>query len=265
MVTNVTSLPALMASTTSQPRPAASGEAEKAPLARGVAVDVDPAHLDYHDDVLAARDDVADARDGIDHAIAVAREARGILHDARDVALRAADPATPDAARAAQDVAFRGALQKFSQIIESAIGQGAPLLAGDALSVHADPDSGAAYDVAGLDLRLQGEASGDATIQLTKNASVADRDGAGAAARAADQSLARLDAGLRRLDVESGRLGQHDRLLGALDASLRANVKTDFDADGARLLALQVRQDLSQATSPIANVKPNAVLSLFRE
>ena len=267
MVTNVSALPPFVTQATPQSRAHANVDAEKASATStsGVAVDVDPANLAYRDDVLAAREDVADARDAIDYAIATGREARGILGDARDTALRAADPATPDAARAASDVSFRGALQKLSQLVDGAVANGAPLLAGDALSVRADPDSGAGYDVAGLDLRLGEVASEDATVQLTRNSTVADQAGAAQSARAADQSLARLDAGLRRLDTESGRLGQHDRVLGALDASLKGSVTTDFDAEGARLLALQVRQDLSQSTAPIANAKPNAVLSLFRE
>ena len=191
MVTNVSALPPFVAQATPHAR-AHHGQvdAEKtAATSAGVSVDVDPANLDYRDDVLAARDDVADARDAIDHAIATGREARGILNDARDTALRAADPATPDAARAAQDVSFRGALQKLSQLVDGAVAHGAPLLAGDALSVRADPDSTAAYDVPGLDLRLRDTPSGDATVQLSRNATVADQAGAAGSARAADQSL----------------------------------------------------------------------------
>jgi hypothetical protein len=42
-------------------------------------------------------------------------------------------------------------------------------------------------------------------------------------------------------------------------------VRTDLDADGARLMALQVRQGLEAAgAGAIANVEPQAVLSLFR-
>ena len=265
MVTNISALPPFVTQATPHQRAPANIDAEKTAAPSGVAVDVDPANLNYRDDVLAAREDVADARDAIDFAIATGREARGILSEARDTALRAADPATPDAARAAQDVSFRGALQKLSQLVDGVVAKGAPLLTGDALTVHADPDSAAAYDVAGLDLRVRDAAPEDATVQLTRASTVADQAGAAQSARAADRSLARLDAGLRRLDAESGRLGQHDRVLGALDASLKGSVTTDFGAEGARLLALQVRQDLSQSTAPIANAKPNAVLSLFRE
>lgn len=265
MVTNVTALPPFIAPASSQTRAPTTADVEKAPRVAATTVDVDPANLDYHDDVLAAREDVADTRDAIDFAIATAREARGFLLEARDLAFRAADADTPDAARAAQDVGFRAALQQLGQLVDGAIAAGAPLVGGDALSVQADPDSTATLDVPGLDLRLKARVAGDEAVLLTRTSSVADRAGALEAARAADRSVANVDAGLRRLDGESGRLAQHDRILGALDAALASSVQTDFDAEGARLLALQVRQDLSQATAPIANAKPSAVLSFFRE
>jgi hypothetical protein len=42
-------------------------------------------------------------------------------------------------------------------------------------------------------------------------------------------------------------------------------VRRDLDTDAARLLALQVRQGLEKTgASPIANVEPQAVLTLFR-
>lgn len=265
MVTNVTSLPSFVTPTATQPRAPAAVETDKAPRVSASAVDIDPANLEYHDDVVAAREDVADARDAIHFAIATAREARGFLLEARDLALRAADADTPDAARAAQDVGFRSVLQQLGKLVDGAIAAGAPLVAGDTLSVEADPDSPVTLEVGGLDLRVKASVNGDEAVLLTRTSTIADRSNALEAARAADQSVANVDAGLRRLDGESGRLAQHDRILGALDASLISNVRVDLDADGARLLALQVRQDLSQATAPIASARPNAVLSFFRE
>jgi hypothetical protein len=54
-------------------------------------------------------------------------------------------------------------------------------------------------------------------------------------------------------------------LLSAASGSATSGVQTDLDAEGARLLALQVRQGLSQSNATsIVNVEPGAVLSLFR-
>jgi hypothetical protein len=62
--------------------------------------------------------------------------------------------------------------------------------------------------------------------------------------------------------VDSARsLEAHQGFLAAAEAGARG----DFDADGARLLALQIRQGLDAAGgAPIANAEPQAVLSLFR-
>ncbi|MDX2233641.1 MAG: hypothetical protein NW200_04005 [Hyphomonadaceae bacterium] len=265
MVSNVSALPPFAAAQTLTARAAPADEQAKPAETRPGAVAVDSARLEHREDVLAAREDVAEARDGIDFAIAVARQVRALLGEARDAAQRAADPATPDAARAADDVAFRAALQQVGQVVDAAIADGAPLIAGDALSVQADPDSDAAVAVAGLDLRLKSAVTGEEALLLTRGASVADRVSAQESVRAAETSLARLDAGLRRLDADNARLAQHDGILKALDGALGAAAAPDLDADGARLLALQVRQDLSRASAPIANAKPNAVLSLFRD
>lgn len=269
MVSSITTLPPQASQgasvQSSSARTASTTENERPGAARAAVVAVDPARLEHREDVLAAREDVADARDGVEFAIAAARDVRALLGEARDLAVRAADSATPDAARAAQDVAFRSAVQRLGQIVDGAIARGAPLLAGEALSVQADPDSDAATDIAGLDLRLKSAVTGDEALLLTRGASIGDALSAAETARAADKSLARLDAGLARLESEAVRLTQHDRVLGALDAALAANVAPDLGADGARLLALAVRQELSQSTAPIAGAKPNAVLSLFRE
>lgn len=266
MVTNISALPPFVAQTPTQTRTSANVDVDK-PQQRtsASAVDIDPATLDYHDDVVAAREDVADSRDAIDFAIATAREARGFLLEARDLALRAADANTPDAARAAQDVNFRNAVQQLGQLVDNAVASGAPLVSGEALAVAADPDSDATLDVPGLDLRVKASLSGGEAVVLTSASTIADRASAIEAARAADQSVANVDAALRRLDGESGRLNQHDTILGALDAALTSGVKVDFGAEGARLLALQVRQDLSSATAPIASARPNTVLTFFRE
>ena len=52
---------------------------------------------------------------------------------------------------------------------------------------------------------------------------------------------------------------------GFLNAAAGASgVRHELDTDGARLLALQVRQGLEGTGAPIADVEPQAVLSLFR-
>jgi len=263
MVTNVGAVTSIAPQAPAQSRPAANTDAERASPSRATSVDIDPSRLEYREDVRLVREDVADARGSLDFAIAVARAVRNALSEARDAAQKAADPAAPDAARVAYDVSFRAALQKLGVEVDAALADGAALLAGETLAVDADPDSDARHDIVGLDIRLKSAVTGEEALLLTRGASIADRAGAEDAARAADRSLARIDAGLRRLDGESARLSQHDRLLGALDGALAQAVTPDLGAEAARLLALQVRQDLAGGGATLA--RPNALLALFRE
>lgn len=266
MVGNVTSLPSFIATPTARGvETSVSSSAEsKTEQARSDAVRVD-ARLEYQGDVIASREDVAAAKGAIDLFIAAARQSRGVLLEARDLALRAAAPDTPDAARAAQDVPFRALVQELTKIVDGAIANGGALLTGASVPVDADPDGSQDLEIKGLDLRVKSRAGEDDAVQLTSGSTIANIDDARAAARAADESIARIDAGLRRIEAGTTRLDGHDRLLSALGSALSANVRTDFDADAARLIALQVRQDLSRASSPIANAAPSSVLALFRE
>ncbi|MBT9445768.1 MAG: hypothetical protein IV086_08730 [Hyphomonadaceae bacterium] len=270
MVGNVTSLPSFIATPATRAAEAGAGPAAelKSERVRPDAVRVDArvdARLEYQGDVLASREDVAAAKGALDLFIAAARQVRGLLLEARDLALRAAEPETPDAARVAQDVPFRALVQELTKLVDSAIGRGGALLTGASVPVAADPDSAQDLEVAGLDLRIKARAGEDDAIRLTTASTISTIDGAQAAARAADESIARIDAGLRRIESGTARLDGHDRLLSALDNALAAHVRTDFDADAARLIALQVKQELSRASSPIASAAPSSVLALFRE
>jgi hypothetical protein len=77
------------------------------------------------------------------------------------------------------------------------------------------------------------------------------------------RSLDKLQDAMNRLLESARALEAHQGFLGAVEGA--ANVRGDLDADGARLMALQVRQGLeASGAAPIANVEPQAVLMLFR-
>ncbi|MGE0047155.1 MAG: hypothetical protein AB7T08_15470 [Hyphomonadaceae bacterium] len=119
-----------------------------------------------------------------------------------------------------------------------------------------------AVSVAGLDLRVK-EEEGD-VLALTLSSNAATPEASAEAARAAGESLSRVQAGLDRLRAAAQRLGAHDGFLAAVEASVSAGVRGDLDADTARLLALQVRQDLALSGGAIANTRGDSVLGLFR-
>lgn len=267
MVGNVTSLPSFIATPTTRATETGKSSATETQTEtrRDDAVRAEVAHSEYRSDVAASREDVAAARSAIDTFIAVAKQARSLLLEARDVAGRAAEGETPDAARAAQDVPFKALVQQLAQLVDGAIGKGAAALAGVPVPVDADPDAAQDLEIPGLDLRLKARIGEDEGLRLTTSSTLSTREDAEAAARAADESIARIDAGLRRVETGASRLNGHDKLLSALDSALASSVRVDLDADAARLIALQVRQDLSRSTSPLANAAPSAVLALFRE
>jgi flagellin len=264
VVGTVTSLPSFIAAPTARATDAAKPPSAETQARRDNAVRADISDAAYQLDVAAAREEVAAARSALDLFIAVAKEARSLLLEARDLATRAADPATPDAARALQDVPFRARVQELQRLIDGAVSKGLDALAGGTVAAVADPD-GQDIAIAGLDLRVKGAADEAAAVRLSSGSTIATAPDAARAALAADESIARVDAGLRRIEVDAARLTGHQDLLAALESAVAGQVRADLDAESARLIALQVRQDLSRASAPIANAKPSAVLALFRE
>jgi hypothetical protein len=171
-----------------------------------------------------------------------------------------------DAAKAYGDdpSAGRGDIDKALVALQSAASEaeanGARLVRGQTLSVNAEPGA-APISIPGLDLRVRNAPGQDDLIQVSGSGDV---DAARLEAQA-KASLDNLRAQLSRLADARGALDQHSGLLGAAEGSLTPGVRSDLDAESARLLALQVRQGLDQAgIASIVNVEPQAVLSLFR-
>lgn len=149
-------------------------------------------------------------------------------------------------------------LQGYNDSIGSAIAGGAGLLAGAALSVQAEP-GGAPLTIAGADLRLKATPGEGSVISVASNAAIDDP----ALGQNVSRSLDQLQSVMERLGDAARSLQAHQGFLGAVNAAPAANA--DLDADGARLLALQVRQALQAiGGGAIANAEPQAVLSLFK-
>jgi hypothetical protein len=124
--------------------------------------------------------------------------------------------------------------------------------------VQAEP-GGDSVTVSGADLRLKQDPGAGDVIQISSNARASDSD----LLKLAQNSLDALQKAMDSLLDAARSLEAHQGFLGAAEGTSAANA--DFDADGARLLALQVRQGLDAiGGKSIANVEPQAVLSLFR-
>jgi len=202
------------------------------------------------DRVEVSENALAASRDSVREALTQLQQTLALSHDAQATLLK-----VQELARSGGDQAeLTATLQGFAQRIESAISDGAKLAAGASVSVQAEPDA-APVVIAGLDLRLGSETS---VLALVPNQQIDDAD----LPVLTQSSLDALQSEVGRLLESTRSLEAHQGFLGAAEASGRG----DYDADTARLIALQVRQGLEalgQQTS-IANAEPQAVLSLFR-
>lgn len=190
------------------------------------------------------------ARESIRAGMTQVHEALAAGHDAQALLVK-----VQSLARAGDQAGLAEALQGFSQRIEAAIDRGASLLAGEGASIEAEPGT-APVALPGVDLRLKSAPAADDLIQVAADANVADEG----LSQAAQKSLENLQEAMSRFVEAARSLEAHQGFLGVAAAA-----QGDVGADGARLLALQVRQGLEAVgAASIANAEPKAVLSLFR-
>ena len=197
--------------------------------------------------LAAARESVREGVAALQEALALGREAMSMLLKAQGVARGAGSQADLDAA-----------LKEFTERLESAVARGSRLAVGEDVAVHAEPGAPPVV-LDGVDLRLKSAPGPDDVITVSAKARADDE----ALAEEAQRSLDRLQEAMSALLDSTRALEAHQGFLGAVESAV--GVRRDLDTDGARLLALQVRQGLETAGAPaIANVEPQAVLTLFR-
>lgn len=188
---------------------------------------------------------IAGARESVRAGMSQVHEALAAGHEAQAMLVKA-----QALAKGGDQVGLTDLLAAFEQRIDSAIGRGAVVLSGQDVAIQAEPGA-APVNIHGVDLRLGGD-----LLQVSSEAKADE-----ATVAQAQKSMENLQAAMGRLVDSARALEAHQGFLGAAEAGARG----DFDADGARLLALQVRQGLEAAGSiSIANAEPQAVLSLFR-
>jgi hypothetical protein len=197
---------------------------------------------------------LASARESVRQGIAQVQEALALGHEAMSMLLKAQSAARGETSQTDLDAALKG----FSERLDAALARGGQLAAGQNISVQAEPGS-APVVIEGVDMRLKTSPGANDVISVPADASADDAS----LAQAAQRSLEQLQDAMTRLLDSVRALEAHQGFLGAVETA--AGVRRDVDTDGARLLALQVRQGLEAAGAPsIANVEPQAVLTLFR-
>jgi hypothetical protein len=193
------------------------------------------------------------ARESVRAGIAHVQEALALGQEAQSMLVKA-----QGAARAGSQAELDAALKAFADRLEAALSRGASIVAGGAVTIQAEP-GGLPVTVEGVDLRLKASPGADDVISVSADARVDDPQ----LAMDVQRSLEKLQEEMSRLLESVRALEAHQGFLGAAESA--SQVRSDLNADSARLLALQVRQGLQAAGAPsIANVEPQAVLSLFR-
>ena len=196
--------------------------------------------------VAASRESVRNGLAQVQGALALGHEAQALL-----VQVQAA-------AKSRSQADLNTALSSFAERLDAAITRGAKLVAGDSVLVQAEP-GGAPVVIDGVDLTLKADPGEEDVIGVSTGAQADDP----ALPQSVQRSMEKLQEAMIRLLESVRALEAHQGFLGAVEGA--ANVRGDLDADSARLLALQVRQGLEAVgSSAIANVEPQAVLSLFR-
>jgi hypothetical protein len=225
-------------------RNAANGAgAKREDAAPGDRVEVSGASL------AMSRESVRAAVNQVHQALAIGHDAQGVLVKVQSLARAGGHGAQGE---------LEATLAAFGARVESALASGALLVAGEDVAVQAEP-GGAPVTISGVDLRLKDAPAFGDLIKVPADARIGDQG----LAQAAQRSLDALQEAMARLLESARALEAHQGFLGAAEGA--GGVRNDLDADGARLLALQVRQGLEAAGArPIANVEPQAVLALFR-
>jgi len=109
---------------------------------------------------------------------------------------------------------------------------------------------------------------GGPVITVSADASVSTQTAATGVLNSIDASLANLSAALDQIGSQANQIQAHagfvSRLSQVLASSSDPNIAPPTSADGARLMALQVQQQLAVQGGPIANANSQVVLSLFK-
>jgi len=195
-----------------------------------------------------------------DLAVGAGQSVASLLATLKDQATAAQDPSLDPTARQTLNGDFKSVLGQIASTVDQASFDGVNLLDGDSPSGLSLPAS------AGVSLSAQNLTLGGPIVTLAATASLGTPSAAASALADVTNSLSNIETALNALSDQASQISAHgsilDQLSGALQAGTTANGGTS--ADGARLLALQVQQQLSAQSQPIANQSPQLVLSLFR-
>jgi len=213
--------------------------------------------------VLSLQDGLNRAASISDVGISTGQTISGLL-DLLKQKIAAAQASGDDKQKAALNDDYQQLLQTIDQMAKSAAFGGTTMLDGSAssgLQFKADANSDAMLSLTPQDFTVGGPVLGLADGSLTGS----DDDLASLLTQV-NAASASLSAQLSQMTAQSQQIQGHLGAVTQLSGALASNTTPDLDADGARLMALQVQQALQAMgqTQSIASQGPQAVLAMFR-
>jgi flagellin len=247
--------------------PSQSGQTGAA-VPSGQAADASPSVLADSGVQALSADNLGALSAGLDKAASVADAALSAGQSVSDLLsqMKALAGAVSDGSTSGVgvDSAFAGLLHEVSTVVSNAGFNGVNLLDGTSgPSVTVGAGSGGTVTLATENLSLGGP-----VITVSADASVSTQTAATGVLNSIDASLANLSAALDQIGSQANQIQAHagfvSRLSQVLASSSDPNIAPPTSADGARLMALQVQQQLAVQGGPIANANSQVVLSLFK-
>ena len=194
-----------------------------------------------------------------DLAVGAGQSVASLLGKLKDEATAAQNPSLDATTRQALNGDYTSTLSQIASTVAGASFDGVNLVDGQ-------PTAGLTAGVGGASLSPQNLSLGGPVVTLAATSSLGTPTAATSALSDITNSLSNIETALNALSDQANQVSAHSAILNQFTGVLQVGATADANggADGARLLALQVQQQLSGQTQPIANQSPQMVLSLFR-
>lgn len=201
-----------------------------------------------------------------DVALAAGESVSDLLKLMREKVVAAKDTSLTTTSRQSMNADFQAQLKNLSQVLKSAVFDGANLLDGSQtadMTFLADADAGQA-----ITLGLQNLSLGGTINTLTATDDILTPSNATAVLARLDASMSAVNQAVGNIGTQAKQIDAHSTFVARLTDVLETGVGNLVDADlakeSARLQALQVKQQLGAQALSIANSAPQIILSLFK-
>jgi len=201
-----------------------------------------------------------------DVALAAGESVSDLLKLMREKVVAAKDTSLTTTSRQSLNSDFQGILKNLTQVLTSAVFDGANLLDGSQaadMTFLADADAAQAITLSLQNLSLGGTIN---TLQATDD--ILSPTNATAVLARLDATMSSVNQAVGNIGTQAKQIDAHSTFVSKLTDVLETGVGNLVDADlakeSARLQALQVKQQLGAQALSIANGAPQIILSLFK-